>query len=174
MQECAGRTAPASQPETESAMFSNSSALRLSAAALCALTALAAHALPADPRAPAARPGQPPTLAGSWSWTDPQQCSETYEYAADGSGRVSSGQERAEMAYIFDPVPLKDGFYRLEATITRDNGGTDCAGSASDDTNERYTVYLKFHPDGDQHIVCMEADLKHCFGPLKRGRGSSL
>lgn len=115
-----------------------------------------------------------PHLAGSWSWTDPQQCSETYEYAADGSGKVSSGAEKSEMAYIFDPIPVEDGFYRLEATITRDYGGRDCAGSDSNDTNQRYTVYLKFHPDGNQHIVCMEPALRHCFGPLKRsspGRG---
>lgn len=132
-----------------------------------------AFAVPADSAQPGVSAASP-RLAGSWSWTDPQQCSETYEYAADGSGRVSSGDERAEMAYIFDPVPLKDGFYRLQATITKDNGERDCAGAASDDTNERYTVYLKFHPDGDQHIVCMEPELKHCFGPLRRKAANGI
>ena len=61
-----------------------------------------AFAVPADSALPGVSAASP-RLAGSWSWTDPQQCSETYEYAADGSGRVSSGDERAEMAYIFDP-----------------------------------------------------------------------
>lgn len=119
---------------------------------------------------PDAAPAGPPQLVGSWSWSDPRQCSEIYEYAEDGSGRVASADERAEMAYIFDPAPLRNGFHRLEATITRDNGMTDCAGAANDDTRARYTVFIKFSPDGEQHIVCMEPDLEHCFGPLQRQR----
>ncbi|WP_018410729.1 hypothetical protein [Methyloversatilis thermotolerans] len=132
--------------------------------ALSLLVSSAALALPD------ASPASPPHLVGSWSWSDPRQCSETYEYADDGSGRVASGEERAEMAYIFDPAPLVNGFHRLDATITRDNGMTDCAGAANDDTRARYTVFIKFSQDGEQHIVCMEPDLEHCFGPLQRQR----
>lgn len=143
---------------------------RLSCPALLLFLALtgAAHAVPNDGVAAA------PRLAGAWSWTDPQQCSETYEYSSDGSGKVSSGAEKAEMAYIFDPVPVQDGFYKLEATITRDHGGRDCAGSDSNDTDQRYTVFIKFNPTGDQHIVCMEPLLQHCFGPLKRKAANGI
>ena len=124
-----------------------------------------AQAVPAD----AERAASPvPQLAGAWSWTDPAQCSETYEYRLDGSGSVQSGEERSEMAYVFDPKGSDTGFYKLEATILKDHGGTDCAGSKEDDTNRLYTVYVKFNPEGDQHIVCVAPEVKQCFGPLRR------
>lgn len=109
-----------------------------------------------------------PHLAGTWHWTDQAQCSETYEYRSDGSGAVLSGDERSEMAYVFDPQESDTGFHKLEATILKDHGGTDCAGTKEDDTNRLYTVYVKFSPEGDQHIVCMTPEVKQCFGPLRR------
>ena len=129
------------------------------------LAAQTAQAVPAD----AERAASPvPQLAGAWSWTDPAQCSETYEYRLDGSGSVQSGEERSEMAYVFDPKGSDTGFYKLEATILKDHGGTDCAGSREDDTSRLYTVYVKFNPEGDQHIVCVAPEVKQCFGPLRR------
>jgi hypothetical protein len=109
-----------------------------------------------------------PKVPGVWSWTDTAGCSETYTYAADGSGHVTSGEERSEMRYTFDPTPVGIGFFKLEATITKDHGGKDCAGSSEDDTSRLYTVYMKFSLDGDEHIVCLTPEIKQCFGPLQR------
>jgi len=109
-----------------------------------------------------------PKVRGEWRWTDTAGCSETYVYADDGSGHVVSGEERSEMRYTFDPTPVGIGFFKLEATITKDHGGMDCAGSNEDDTSRLYTVYMKFSLDGDEHIVCLTPELKQCFGPLKR------
>jgi len=152
------------RPATESVMPSRS----LKFACLLSFSLLAAQTAQAVP-ADAERAASPvPQLAGAWSWTDPAQCSETYEYRVDGSGSVQSGEERSEMAYVFDPKGSDTGFYKLEATILKDHGGTDCAGSKEDDTNKLYTVYLKFNPEGDQHIVCVAPEVKQCFGPLRR------
>jgi hypothetical protein len=152
------------RPATESAMPSTS----LKRACLLSLSLLAANTAQAVP-ADAERAASPvPQLTGAWSWTDPAQCSETYEYRVDGSGSVQSGEERSEMAYVFDPKGSETGFYKLEATILKDHGGTDCAGSKEDDTNKLFTVYVKFNPEGDQHIVCVAPEAKQCFGPLRR------
>lgn len=130
-----------------------------------------ALALPADTNQAEAATASP-QIVGVWSWTDTAQCSETYEYLPDGSGRVVSGEERSEFAWVLDPKRTDSGFHRLDATIMKDHGGNDCTGSAEDDTNRRHTVYVKFHPEGDQHIVCFKPELEQCFGPLRRQTGA--
>jgi hypothetical protein len=103
----------------------------------------------------------------------PRSAAKPTNTSPDGSGRVVSGEERSEFAWVLDPKRTDNGFHRLDATIMKDHGGNDCTGSAEDDTNRRHTVYVKFHPDGDQHIVCSRPELEQCFGPLRRQAGAA-
>lgn len=110
-----------------------------------------------------------PRLAGVWEWTDELNCHESYEYHDDGTGVVSSGGEQSEMIYTIAILPLEGGFFQMNATITHNSGGTDCLGGNEDDAGETYTVYVKFLPDEQSHIVCYQPNLSQCFGPLYRG-----
>ena len=158
-------------------MRADHTAVRIMSACLFTLSVMGAGAgsalaLPADVNQ-AETATASPQIIGVWSWIDTAQCGETYEYSPDGSGRVVSGEERSEFAWVLDPKRTDNGFHRLDATIMKDHGGNDCTGSAEDDTNRRHTVYVKFHPDGDQHIVCSRPELEQCFGPLRRQAGAA-
>ncbi len=126
------------------------------------LAADLAGAVPAE-RAPSAQ-----LLPGVWSWTDPGQCREVYEYRADGLGFILSGEERTEMRYAMGPLDAATGFHTLQVTVLKDHGGMDCTGSRQNDSGREITMYLKFKPEGDQHIVCVTPSLDTCFGPLGR------
>ncbi len=128
---------------------------------LAGLASGLAAALPADRV-------EPPTLTGLWSWTDPGQCREVYEYRPDGLGFILSGEERTEMRYVLGPLDAATGFHALQVTVLKDHGGMDCTGSRQDDSGRAFTMYLKFKPEGDQHIVCVTPSLDACFGPLGR------
>lgn len=135
--------------------------LRLGLLALASLAAGLASALPADRI-------EAPSLTGVWRWTDPGQCREVYEYRPDGLGFILSGEERTEMRYTMGPLDAATGFHTLQVTVLKDHGGMDCTGSRQDDTGRAITMYLKFKPEGDQHIVCVTPSLDACFGPLGR------
>lgn len=108
-------------------------------------------------------------LVGSWVWTrDANQCSEIYEYRADGTNHIVSGEERTDNRYQLSASKSEGGFYTLTSTVVKDYGGKDCADADNDDTGATFTVYVTFSPDGDEHLVCFEEDLKRCFGPLRR------
>jgi hypothetical protein len=108
-------------------------------------------------------------LLGSWTWTrDENQCTEIYEYRADGTNHIVSGEERTDNRYKLSAAKTEDGFYTLTSTVVKDHGGKDCADADNDDTGATFTVYVTFTPEGDQHLVCFEENLKRCFGPLRR------
>lgn len=135
--------------------------LRLALLGLASLACGLAFALPADRI-------ETPALAGVWSWTDPGQCREVYEYRADGLGFILSGEERTEMRYTMGPLDAATGFHTLQVQVLKDHGGADCTGSRQDDSGRAITMYVKFKPEGDQHIVCVTPGLEACFGPLGR------
>lgn len=131
-----------------------------------ALVAFSAQAFSAD--SPFAKNGNS-RLIGKWTWTRPtNSCTEVYEYRADGTLFVVSGDEKSDNTYHLAYEPSLKGFYKITSTIVKDRGGKDCADSETDDTGATDTNFIKFHPSGNQYTVCHEESFEKCFGPLRR------
>jgi hypothetical protein len=108
-------------------------------------------------------------LVGTWSWTLPgKQCTETWQYRADGRRLNTSGEEVTQGDYQVPPKPTTTGFYPLTETVTGSNGKRDCSGDLHTDGDESVIRFIQFSPKQDQFIVCKAASLEACFGPLKR------
>ncbi|WP_309683363.1 hypothetical protein [Polaromonas sp.] len=96
---------------------------------------------------------------------------ETWQYRANGSRQLSSGDELTQAGYEISAKPSLLGFYRLVETVTQSSGKPDCAGDLHEAPGDSVTRYIQFSPRQDQLIVCREESLKACFGPLKRVPG---
>lgn len=136
----------------------------LSAALLCVATALGAEPAFAEPDGF--------SLVGTWRWQRKDtRCGETYEFRADGSATVLSGDELTANRYEFDPVRLPNGRHRLVISVLQDLGGRDCADNSRDSTGDVYrnsVVVL----DTDIILICLgEDEMFKCFGPLRRRTG---
>lgn len=113
---------------------------------------------------------QVPSLVGEWTWTrSVNSCTEVYDYRADGTFSVSSGEELASGSYEISKAPDDNGFYTLKGRTLKTNGGRDCSDSGTQPTDyeKPYTVYLIFHRTQPLHLVCKEPSLQLCFGPLR-------
>jgi hypothetical protein len=108
-------------------------------------------------------------IVGKWQWTiKAGACSEIYDFRGDGTLYVQSGEERTDNTYTVAKSPDARGFYTLTSKVTRDYGGTDCAGSGTDSTGEEYTHFVLFEPSMTMFISCNKPALEKCFGPLRR------
>ncbi len=108
-------------------------------------------------------------LVGTWSWKVPGgSCTETQSYRADGTGSVTSGEERSEQRWTVQPIP-GSSLARLTVTTTRDERGVDCIGQDNDDTGR--TVELFYRIEGRTRLIlCFDAAGDECFGPFIRQR----
>ena len=109
----------------------------------------------------------PPSIIGTWSWTQKSSCTETYEFRANGTVSIVSGAERTENKYTLGP-PDNNGFFLLTMVITKDNRGRDCSGSDEDDTGHTNVGYVQFHITGDALVICQTPARARCYGPMKR------
>jgi hypothetical protein len=135
---------------------------------LAAVLGAAALAVSAQPAQPAPPPAGHPVI-GKWQWTvRANNCTEVYDFRADGTAPVTSGAEKTDNTYTVSPQPDAAGFYRLVIRTTRDHGGKDCGDDTSDSTNQENTLYLLFEPSRTQHIVCAAPRLDDCYGPFRR------
>ena len=137
-------------------------------ALLCSFASLQAAApsaaLPAAPAVPAQHP-----VVGNWTWTLPgKQCTETWQYRANGMQQGRSGEEVTQSSYEVSPVPSLLGFYRLTETLQEANGKRDCSGDLHEVSGAPLTRFIQFSPKQEQLIICKEESLTACFGPLKR------
>ena len=146
-------------------------------ALLCGAATAHAAGLPAEPAAgtastaasAAAAPPAVHPLTGRWRWTLPgKACTESLDYRADGTLQGRSGEEATQGRYSVSPMPSVPGFYRLTQTVVESNGKADCAGDLHAPDDAPLTRFIQFSPRQDQLIVCREASLKACFGPLQR------
>jgi hypothetical protein len=130
-----------------------------------AALALAAACLAASP----APPGHP--LIGTWDLTVPQQhCSETYEFRPDGTRHTVSAAEESEGEYQVSDEPDANGVYTLKDTLTRTNDKPDCGGRVTH-LNGPQTVTLYLAPLRGGFLMCFDADLERCLGPMTRLTG---
>lgn len=139
-------------------------ALKSAAFALCsaALLVTTAHS---QTRAPAKNH---PVL-GQWQWTRAEnRCTEVYDFRADGTVPVQSGEERTDNTYTVSDMPDAAGFYTLTMFTVKDHGGKDCGDDDADNTAMEVVVYLLFEPKLTEFIICTEPAVQSCFGPLRR------
>lgn len=118
----------------------------------------------------AAVPAQHPLL-GKWTWTrSVNNCTEVYEYRADGTFDVVSGEEVASGTFEISSKPDSKGFYTFTGRTLKTNGKKDCSDSAVPMPADQkpYTNYIVFHRTEPMHIVCYQPVLEQCFGPLRR------
>lgn len=124
--------------------------------------------------------GQDSQLVGAWAWKGfDGACPESFQYRVDGTLAAQSAQSSSVWQYQFDSAPDANGFYRLVETLATANGKPDCAGdtlrttaATSSDAPAAPGVlrFVQFSPARDRLVVCKDASLKACFGPLQRQR----
>ena len=111
----------------------------------------------------------PPGIVGKWTWTRTENaCTEVYDYLADGTVHVVSGDEATDNTYAIDATPDRNGFFKMVLKVVKDYGGKDCADSEEDSTGQEQAVYVLFHTSKPLHVVCRDPDLETCYGPLRR------
>lgn len=110
-------------------------------------------------------------LIGTWTWSVfAGTCTETLQFRPDGSVLATSGQEVAEKTYEVAQDPDASGFYRLVETVVRQNDKKDCSGAMLEGPGDQITRFVQFSPLADKMLICREASLKACFGPLAKMR----
>ncbi len=108
-------------------------------------------------------------IVGTWTWAlFGGSCTETLQYRANRGALSTSGQEVAEKTYQVAAQPDAQGFYKLVETVVRQNDKPDCSGAMLEGPGEQSTRFIQFSPQQDKLLVCREASLKACFGPLTR------
>ena len=109
------------------------------------------------------------SLIGKWTWTRKQNnCTEVYDFRADGNLLVTSGEEKSENLFELSADADQAGFYRLTITTVHDFGGKDCGESTKDDTGQTIDSFLLFDPSKSAFIICQQPNLSACYGPLNR------
>lgn len=142
---------------------------RAARAATAVLAALAATALCMNALAQPRRPAANHPLIGTWEWTDSRNnCTEVYDFRADGNVPVVSGDERTDNTYTVSDAPDASGFFTLTMFTVKDHGGKDCGGDDTDNTSMENVLYLLFEPKFTEFIICSEPRVEACFGPLRR------
>lgn len=116
--------------------------------------------------------GSSPThrLYGVWTWTySKNNCTETYNYRSDNTTVVTSGEEVAESRFTVSDQPDLKGFYRMTDTVTKSNGRTGCDGQpGGSPIGHEATLFILFHPTKAEMLICQDASMNACFGPLRR------
>lgn len=110
-------------------------------------------------------------LQGVWEWTNiKNSCVETYIFAAENTGYITSGEETSVTSYTISSTPSAKGYYKVNLKIEKDNGGKDCGESVEDNMGETYQKFVMFHPSGNQYMSCDKEDTSSCVGPFQRQR----
>lgn len=124
--------------------------------------------------------GQDAPVVGVWAWKGfDGACPESFHYRIDGTLAAQSAQSSSVWQYQFSSEPDANGFYRLVETLATANGEPDCAGdtlsipaatSGNAPAAPGVLRFVQLNPARDQLIMCKDASLKACFGPLRRQR----
>jgi hypothetical protein len=106
-------------------------------------------------------------IIGSWSF-DMNGCIETYEFLPNGIRNSTSAEELVQATYVIAAKPSGYGFYKITDTVVKDNGKRDCSGSTRDMTGDVVDLYVKFNPQMDQIVFCLDESPNRCFGPFRK------
>jgi hypothetical protein len=132
---------------------------------LLLLSSMGAFAAPSI--TPTLLPDDHPIL-GVWSWTTPRtDCSEIYNFKANGQMLFSSGDEDGVSEVNVGTKPSLNGFYQFTNKVIADNGKKDCRGIAGE-VGVNTVIYAHFLPTSNQMMMCYQENMSSCFGPLTR------
>ncbi|HUL66666.1 MAG TPA: hypothetical protein VLW55_18860 [Burkholderiaceae bacterium] len=106
-------------------------------------------------------------LIGTWQFTGPNRCVETYVVHPDGTAQVTSNEEVAESQLTIDDQPTPKGFFKWVEKTVKDNGKKDCSGSVTTAGNV-VTSYVLLNQSKDMIAMCEREDRGSCVGPFKR------
>ena len=110
-------------------------------------------------------------LIGSWRIDLPDvDCYELYDLHANGTTRVTSGDQDIETEFELSSKPNGKGFYKWVDRVTKQNGKPDCMGDMIED-GQVSTNYILLLPSGTKFMLCAEEDPKTCIGPFVRQPG---
>lgn len=109
-------------------------------------------------------------IHGRWAWTfERNSCTEVYHFKSDNTAQVTSGAEISENRFTLSDKPDQNGFYRMTDVVTKSNGQTGCDGAAGGTpVGDEVTNYLILNATRDKLLICGDASLNQCFGPLQR------
>ena len=113
-------------------------------------------------------------IIGIWRLDVPDtDCAETYRFRADGTSFVTSAAEVSESVFTIPAQPDKQGFYRLQDRITKDNGKPDCSGNVMK-PGAQVINFIQFHPSRTLFLMCADQTMQTCIGPFRRVRGEEV
>jgi len=131
--------------------------------ALLLAESLPAYAAPSTPAA-VSHP-----IVGKWQWTrSTNNCTEIYDYRADGTIFAISGAEETTSTYKIAERPNSNGFYALTSRLVKTNGAQDCSDNPPSADTAPYTIYILLHRSQTTYMVCLTPALDRCAGPLRR------
>lgn len=109
-------------------------------------------------------------LYGKWEWTyTKNNCTEIYDFRADNTSLVTSGEEVGESQFTISEKSDLNGFYYLTDTVTKSNGLTGCDGEpGGTPVGDKVTNYIFFSPSKSEMVMCQEPSFNACMGPLRR------
>ncbi len=112
-----------------------------------------------------------PSLAGTWQYRPRGlNCTEQYFFRTDGTVMVTSHKEVTESSYALSAEALPGGFYQFDTQVTQTNGNTDCRGNQTP-VGLQSKLYLRFQANGERFVLCRNANLSACMGPMIRLKG---
>lgn len=112
-----------------------------------------------------------PQLSGTWQYRPRgTSCTEQYFFRSDGTVMVTSGREVSESTYQLADQAVGAGFFKFDTQVTQTNGKGDCRGNPTP-VGQQSSTYLRFQANGDRLVLCREANLAACMGPLIRLKG---
>lgn len=121
--------------------------------------------------APLTVPGVDHPIVGKWQWTrSKNNCTEVYDYRADGTIFATSGAEESSSTYQIAEQPDADGFYQLTAELVKSNGAQDCSDDPPNTDTAPYTIYINIHKARSSYLVCPTATWDRCVGPFQKVR----
>lgn len=112
-----------------------------------------------------------PIVTGTWQYRPRgTSCTEQYFFRSDGTVMVTSGREVSESSYTLSSEAVGAGFYKFDTQVTQTNGKSDCRGNQTP-VGQQSSTYLRFQANGERLVLCKQANLAACMGPLIRLKG---
>ena len=110
-------------------------------------------------------------IVGKWQWTrSANNCTEVYDYRADGTVFAISGAEETTSTYKISEQPDANGFYELTEELVKSNGAQDCSDDPPNADTAPYTIYINMPNTRSIYMACPTPGWDRCVGPFRRVR----
>lgn len=100
-------------------------------------------------------------LIGTWNWKPNRgSCPERHHYFSEGRASTESGDEILQKTYSVKLI--KDGLYRISASVISTNGKKDCLGSLTEVGSTSTTFIYRQNYGG--YLTCASENGMSCYG----------